>query len=143
MDRVFSQLGTTIFETMSALCRETGAINLGQGFPDQDGAPDVRAKAAEALMGESNQYPPMQGLAALRAAVSAHYQRFHDVAYDPGAEILITSGATEAIAATLFALIAPGDEVVVFEPAYDAYVPLVRRAGGIVRFAALRAPIGV
>jgi aspartate/methionine/tyrosine aminotransferase len=133
MDPTFAQLPTTIFEVMSALARQTGAINLGQGFPDGAGPEDVRAVAAQAVMHGSNQYPPMAGLPELRMAVAAHYRRFQGLDLDWASEVTITSGATEALAASIFALVSPGDEVVVFEPVYDAYVPLVRRAGGTVR----------
>jgi N-succinyldiaminopimelate aminotransferase len=140
MNPVFATLPTSIFETMSLAARETGAINLGQGFPESDGYDDVREAAGRALMEQSNQYPPMRGLPALRQAVSAYYARTQGLIFDPVDEVLITSGATEAIAAGLLALITPGDEVVVFEPMYDAYVPLIERAGGVVRLIRLDAP---
>jgi aspartate/methionine/tyrosine aminotransferase len=144
MDRVFANsvfaaLPTTIFEVMSQLARETGAVNLGQGFPDDRGPEDVRAKAAEAVVSGWNQYPPMLGLPELRTAVAAHYAYHQGLDLVPE-EVMITSGATEAIAGALFALIEPGDEVVLFEPMYDAYLPLVRRAGGLPRFVALQPP---
>lgn len=137
---VFSGLPTTIFETMSRLAREHQAVNLGQGFPDDPGAEDIRARAAEALMTGWNQYPPMMGLPETRAAVAAHYTHHQGVTFDPDSEIMITSGATEAIAGALFALIVPGDEVVLFEPLYDAYLPLVLRAGGVPKFVKLKPP---
>jgi N-succinyldiaminopimelate aminotransferase len=137
---VFSGLPTTIFETMSRLAREHDAVNLGQGFPDDPGAPDIRAKAAEAVVSGWNQYPPMMGLPELREAIATHYAHHQDVRFDPATEIMVTSGATEAIAGALFALIEPGDEVVLFEPMYDAYLPLVLRAGGVPKFVTLKPP---
>ena len=140
MNSIFAGLPTTIFETMSRLAREHDAVNLGQGFPDDAGPLDVREKAAEAVMTGWNQYPPMLGLPELRRAVAEHYARFQDVALDPDSEVMVTSGATEAIADALMALIEPGDEVVLFQPMYDAYLPLVRRAGGVPRFVTLQPP---
>ncbi len=140
MNPVYSGLPTTIFEVMSALAREHNAFNLGQGFPDDPGPLDVREKAADAVINGWNQYPPMMGLLELRQAVSAHYQRFQGVTLNPDSEIMITSGATEAIAGALLALIEPGDEVVLFAPMYDAYLPLVKRAGGVARFVTLKPP---
>jgi aspartate/methionine/tyrosine aminotransferase len=140
MNPIFANVETSVFETMSRLAREREAINLGQGFPDDPGPADVRAKAAEAVIDGWNQYPPMMGLAALREAVAAHYKRFQGLDLDPNAEIMVTSGATEALAGALLALIEPGDEVVLFQPMYDAYLPLVRRAGGVPRFVTLRPP---
>jgi N-succinyldiaminopimelate aminotransferase len=140
MNPLFAGLPTTIFEVMSALARETGAINLGQGFPDDNGPEDVRRKAAEAVINESNQYPPMLGLPQLRRAVAEHYRRFQNVALDWEREVMVTSGGTEALAASLLALIEPGDEVVLIQPIYDAYLPLVRLAGGVPRFVKLSPP---
>jgi N-succinyldiaminopimelate aminotransferase len=140
MNPVFAGLPTTIFETMSRLARETGAINLGQGFPDDPGPEDVRARAAEAVLSGWNQYPPMLGLPDLREAIAAHYRRFQGLELDPASEVMVTSGATEAIAGALMALIEPGDEVVMFQPLYDAYLPLVRRAGGVPRLVRLAPP---
>ncbi|MBN9444696.1 aminotransferase [Bosea sp. (in: a-proteobacteria)] len=140
MNPIFSALETSVFEVMSQLARETGAVNLGQGFPDDPGPEDVRRKAAEAVVEGWNQYPPMMGLPELRRAVATHYKRWQGLDLDPDSEIMVTSGATEAIAGALMALIAPGDEVVLFEPMYDAYVPLVRRAGGIPKFVTLTPP---
>ncbi len=137
---VLSGFGTTIFEVMSALAIEKGAINLGQGFPDEDGPEDIRAVAAKALMEGPNQYPPMMGMPALRQAVADHNHRFYGIAVNPDTDILVTSGATEAIADCLLALIEPGDEVVLFEPLYDCYLPLVLRAGGIPKFVRLDPP---
>jgi N-succinyldiaminopimelate aminotransferase len=140
MNSVFAEIGTSVFETMSRLAREHDAVNLGQGFPDDPGPEDVRAKAAEAVMTGWNQYPPMLGLPELREAVAAHYQRFQGLEFDPVSEVMVTSGATEALAGALLALIEPGDEVVLIQPMYDAYLPLVRRAGGIPKFVTLRPP---
>jgi aspartate/methionine/tyrosine aminotransferase len=136
---IYARMGTSIFEEMSHAARTSGAINLGQGFPDEDGPLDIRQAAADALLTRSNQYPPMLGLPELRQAVAAHYARFQglEVSRD---EVLVTSGATEAIAASLLALIEPGDEVLLFQPMYDAYQPLVERAGGVARFARLDPP---
>ena len=113
--------GTTIFAEMSALAVRTGAVNLGQGFPDTDGPPEMLEAAAAALRGGRNQYPPGPGIPELRAAIAAHQRRFWDLEYDPDGEVLVTAGATEAIAASLLALCEPGDEVVCFEPFYDSY----------------------
>ncbi len=130
----------TIFDVMSSLARELDAINLGQGFPDQDGSPDVRAFAAESLLKDSNQYPPSLGLPQLRNAVADHYRRFQGLDLDGMSEVVVTSGATEALAAAIFGLISPGDEVVMFQPLYDAYLPLVKMAGGVPRFVRLEPP---
>ncbi|RVU13828.1 aminotransferase [Methylobacterium oryzihabitans] len=140
MNPIFSDLPTTVFEVMSALARETGAVNLGQGFPDDPGPQDVRERAAAAVIHGWNQYPPMMGLPELREAVAAHYRHWQGLDLDPAREVMVTSGATEAIAGALMALIEPGDEVVLFEPMYDAYLPLVRRAGGVPRFVTLTPP---
>ncbi|MET0606312.1 MAG: aminotransferase [Beijerinckiaceae bacterium] len=140
MNPIFADLPTTVFEVMSRLAREHQAVNLGQGFPDDPGPEDVRRKAAEAVVSGWNQYPPMMGLPELRAAVSAHYAHHHAQTFDPDSEIMITSGATEALAGALMALIEPGDEVVLFQPMYDAYLPLVKRAGGVPKFVTLRPP---
>jgi len=127
---VYAAMGTTVFEHMSALARELGAINLGQGFPDAPGPPDVIAAAARALVEKSNQYPPSPGLPELRAAIAAFYARRQGLHFARD-EVVVTSGATEAIAAAILALVSPGDEVILFQPAYDAYAPMVRRAGGV------------
>ncbi len=140
MNPIFAALSTSVFEVMSQLARDTGAVNLGQGFPDDPGPLDVRRKAAEAVVDGWNQYPPMMGLPELRQATATHYKHWQGLDLDPGSEIMVTSGATEAIAGALMALVSPGDEVVLFEPMYDAYVPLVRRAGGIPKFVTLRPP---
>ncbi len=140
MNPVFADLPVTVFEVMSRLAREHGAVNLGQGFPDDPGPEDVRRRAAEAVVDGWNQYPPMMGLPELRQAIAAHYRHWQGLTLDPDSEVMVTSGATEAIAGSLFALIEPGDEVVLFQPLYDAYLPLVRRAGGIPRFVRLEPP---
>ena len=140
MNPIFANLPTTVFEVMSRLARETGAVNLGQGFPDDPGPEDVRRKAAEAVVEGWNQYPPMMGLPELRTAIAAHYKHWQGLDLDPDTEVMVTSGATEALAGALMALIEPGDEVVLFEPMYDAYLPLVRRAGGVPRFVTLQPP---
>jgi N-succinyldiaminopimelate aminotransferase len=140
MNPIFADTQTSVFEVMSRLAIQHGAINLGQGFPDDPGPLDVREKAAQAVIEGWNQYPPMMGLPELRQAVAHHYQRFHGVAFDPQAEIMVTSGATEALAGALLALIKPGDEVVLFQPMYDAYLPLVLRAGGVPKFVTLKPP---
>jgi N-succinyldiaminopimelate aminotransferase len=140
MHPVYANLPTTIFEVMSRLAVEHHAVNLGQGFPDDPGPLDVRQKAADAVINGWNQYPPMMGLPELRQAVAQHYQRFHDITYDAMSEVMVTSGATEALAGALMALIEPGDEVVLFQPMYDAYLPLVKRAGGVPKFVTLKPP---
>jgi aspartate/methionine/tyrosine aminotransferase len=132
-------MATSVFERMSGLAAKYGAVNLGQGFPDFGWPDAILDAAAKALREGSNQYPPSRGLPVLREAVAAHYRRHHGIAF--GADnIVVTSGATEALAASLLALIGPGDEVIVFTPAYDAYAPLVQQAGGVVREVALRPP---
>jgi aspartate/methionine/tyrosine aminotransferase len=140
MNPIFANIGTSVFEVMSRLARERQAVNLGQGFPDDPGPADVRARAAEAVMSGWNQYPPMMGLPELREAISAHYKRFQGLDLDAANEVMVTSGATEALAGALLALIEPGDEVVLFQPMYDAYLPLVHRAGGIAKFVTLKPP---
>jgi aspartate/methionine/tyrosine aminotransferase len=140
LNPIFANAATSIFEEMSALARRHSAINLGQGFPDDPGPEDVRRKAAEAVVDGWNQYPPMMGLPELRSAVARHYATHQGLAVDADSEVMITSGATEAIAGALLACVSPGDEVVLFEPAYDAYLPLVRRAGGIPKFVKLAPP---
>ena len=139
MNPLFADMPTTIFEAMSGAARASGAVNLGQGFPDFGWPEDVIARAAEALIRGSNQYPPMRGLPELREAVAAHYARHQGLAVDP-ARVIVTSGATEALASSLLALIAPGDEVVLIQPLYDAYLPLVLRAGGVPRLVRLTPP---
>jgi len=133
-------LGTTVFEVMSRLAIEHGSINLGQGFPDEDGPEDVRRAAADALMEGPNQYPPMAGLPALRQAVAAHAKRFYGLDYDWQSEVVVTSGATEALADCLMGLLNPGDEVILLEPLYDSYPPIVERAGATPRYVRLDPP---
>ncbi len=140
MNPLYANMPTTIFETMSARARATGAINLGQGFPDSGWPKDVLDAAAGEILGGYNQYPPMPGTPELRRAVAAHYQAHDGVELDWEREVTVTSGATEALAAAIFALVTPGDEVVLFQPLYDAYLPLVLRAGGVPRFVRLRPP---
>ncbi len=132
--------GTTIFTVMSALATRHEAINLGQGFPDTDGPADVVAAAAAALQDGRNQYPPLTGVPELRAAVAAANSRFYGLTIDPNTEVVVTSGATEAITASLMALIDPGDEVVLIEPLYDTYLPVVTMLGGIGRLVRLEPP---
>jgi N-succinyldiaminopimelate aminotransferase len=121
--------GTTIFAEMSALAVRTGSINLGQGFPDTDGPPGLLEAACAAIRGGQNQYPPGPGVPALREAVAAHQRRYYDLDFDPDTEVLVTAGATEAIAASVMALAGPGDEVVMFEPYYDSYAATVALGG--------------
>jgi N-succinyldiaminopimelate aminotransferase len=124
-------MGTTIFAEMSALAVETGSVNLGQGFPDTDGPRVIAQAAADAILGgRGNQYPPGPGIPQLRQAIASHQRRFYDLTYDPGTEILVTAGATEAIAAAMLALVEPGDEVIAFEPYYDSYAASIAMAGG-------------
>jgi N-succinyldiaminopimelate aminotransferase len=130
--------GTTIFTEMSALALSTGSINLGQGFPDTDGPSEMLAAAAEALRGGANQYPPLPGIPALRAAITAHEQRFWGLTRDPDTEVVVTAGATEAVAAAILALCEPGDEVVCFEPYYDSYAASITLAGAVRRPVTLR-----
>src|SRR5882672_5493862 len=140
MNPLFAGLGPTVFDRMSRLARETGAINLGQGFPDGPGPEDIRARAADLVVNGSNQYPPMHGLPELRQATAAHYRRFQGLDLDWSTEVMVTSGATEALAASILALTAPGDEVVLFEPLYDSYLPIVRLASGVARLVRLTPP---
>jgi N-succinyldiaminopimelate aminotransferase len=136
---LFTGMPTTIFEVMSRLAIEHKAVNLGQGFPDVDGPREVRQAAADALMEGPNQYPPMMGLPELRQAVADSEHRFFGIERD-AADVLITSGATEALSDALMAIVEPGDEVVVFDPCYDCYVPLIRRAGGVPKVVPLSPP---
>ncbi len=123
-------MGTTIFAEMSALAGTTGSVNLGQGFPDTDGPREIAAAAAAAIMeGRGNQYPPGPGIPELRQAVAAHQKRFYGLDVDPDAQVLVTAGATEAIAAALLALLEPGDEAIAFEPYYDSYAACIAMAG--------------
>jgi aspartate/methionine/tyrosine aminotransferase len=137
---VYTGLPMTVFEVMSRLAIEHGAINLGQGFPDVDGPEDVKRMAAEELTSGLNQYPPMMGVAELRQAVAAANARFYGIDIDWRSEVLVTSGATEALSDCMAGLIEPGDEVVLIEPLYDCYLPLVRRAGATPRLVRLTPP---
>lgn len=133
-------LGTTIFAEMSALALRTGSINLGQGFPDTDGPDDVIEAAVGALRGGHNQYTAGLGIAPLREAIAAHQARWYDLHLDPDTEVVVTTGATEAIAGALLGLVDPGDEVIVLEPYYDSYVAMIQMAGGVRRPVTLREP---
>ncbi|WP_181793311.1 pyridoxal phosphate-dependent aminotransferase [Streptomyces sp. WELS2] len=131
LNRRLAEFGTTIFAEMSALAVATGSINLGQGFPDTDGPEEIREAAVRALRdGRGNQYPPGPGVPELRTAIAAHQLRRYGLSYDPDTEVLVTAGATEAIAAALLALVEPGDEVVALEPYYDSYAASIAMAGG-------------
>lgn len=132
--------GTTIFAEMSALAAEVGAINLGQGFPDTDGPAEVLDAAVDAIRNGVNQYPPGPGMQVLREAIAQHQQRFYGVAYDPDSEVLVTAGATEALAGALLGLLEPGEEVVVFEPMYDSYQACIALAGARAVPVTLRPP---
>ncbi|GLW68746.1 aminotransferase [Kitasatospora phosalacinea] len=141
LNRSLAGMGTTIFAEMSALATATGSINLGQGFPDTDGPREVAEAAARAVLdGRGNQYPPGPGVPELRAAITEHQQRFYGLTYDPDTEVLVTAGATEAIAAALLALLEPGDEVIAFEPFYDSYAACIAMAGARRVPLTLRAP---
>jgi N-succinyldiaminopimelate aminotransferase len=140
LNAVFADARTTIFTAMSALANAHGAINLGQGFPDSDGPLAIRERAAQALIEGPNQYPPMRGVEALRQALAAHAQHFYALRYDWQSEIVVTSGGTEALAASIMGLVSPGDEVVIFEPAYDSYLPIVEAMGARVRAVRLQPP---
>ena len=130
----------TIFSTMSALAMRTGSVNLGQGFPDVDGPPEVIAAAVRALESGANQYAPGIGVPALRQAIARHQQRHYGLEIDPDTQVVVTTGCTEAIAAAVLGLVDPGDEVVVLEPYYDSYVAVIQMAGGVRRPVTLRAP---
>jgi aspartate/methionine/tyrosine aminotransferase len=140
LSRTLGSLGTTVFTVMSALAVKHESINLGQGFPDTDGPEDVVKAAAAALMDGRNQYPPMPGVPELRQAVAAHNRRFYGLDIDWNTEVIVTSGATEAITACLMAVLNPGDEVVLIEPLYDTYAPVVRMLGAIPRIVRLQPP---
>jgi N-succinyldiaminopimelate aminotransferase len=132
--------GTTVFAEMSALAVATGSINLGQGFPDYPGPPEVLEAARAEIGTASDQYPPGLGRPELRAAIADHVQRFRGLAYDPATEVLVTAGATEALSGALLALLDTGDEVVLFEPMYDCYAAGIAMAGGVARPVPLRPP---
>jgi len=137
---LLSALGTTIFTQMSALAVRHSAINLGQGFPDTEGPADVVRAAADALLDQRNQYPPLTGLPELRAAVAAANRRFWGIELDPNTGVVVTSGATEALTACMMALLDPGDEIVLIEPLYDTYLPIVRLLGAVPRLVRLQPP---
>lgn len=139
MNPLFANMPVNVFTRMSALAVEHGAVNLGQGFPDFGWPDDVVAKAAEALISGSNQYAPMTGLPELRRAIAGHYRAHQALEIEPES-VVVTSGATEALTASLMALIEPGDEVLLFQPLYDLYLPMVLRAGGVPRFIRLTPP---
>ena len=132
--------GTTIFAQMTALATQTGAINLGQGFPDEDGPPEVLEAAVDAIRAGRNQYPPGRGVPELRAAIADHQRHWYGLELDPETEVLVTVGATEALAATVLALCEPGDEVVMFEPYFDSYAAVTSLAGAVRRTVPLRFP---
>jgi N-succinyldiaminopimelate aminotransferase len=141
LNRRLEGLGTSIFAEMSARALATGAVNLGQGFPDVDGPREIAEKAAEAIMtGKGNQYPPGAGIPELRKAVAEHQRRCYGLVFNPETEVLVTAGATEAIAAALLALLEPGDEVIAFEPYYDSYTANIAMAGATRVPVTLRAP---
>ena len=137
---VFASLGTTIFTVMSALANEHGAINLGQGFPDDEGPDDIREAAAKAILDGPNQYPPMMGLPALREAVGEANRRFYGLDVDWQKEVMVTSGATEALHDSITALLQAGDEAILIEPCYDSYRPVIEAAGATVKTVALQPP---
>jgi aspartate/methionine/tyrosine aminotransferase len=137
---LFADMGTTIFTVMSALALEHKAINLGQGFPDEDGPLAVRETASKALVDGPNQYAPMRGIPALRQAIAAHAKHFHGFDFNPDTDIVVTSGGTEALAAAVVGLANPGNEAIVIEPAYDSYSPMLRAAGATVRSLRLEPP---
>src|SRR6476620_8373163 len=132
--------GTTIFAEMTALATQHGAVNLGQGFPDTDGPREMLEAAKAAIDGGRNQYPPGPGVPELLEAVAAHQQRFYGIPLDPASQVLVTAGATEAIASVVLALCEPGDEVVTFEPYYDSYAATIALAGATRRTSVLRFP---
>lgn len=139
MNPLYETMAISVFERMSGLAAQHQAINLGQGFPDFGWPDEILDAAARALKEESNQYAPSRGLPRLREAVAAHYNRHHGLELD-ARHICVTSGATEALGAAILATVSPGDEVIIFTPAYDSYAPMVRRAGGVVREVALKPP---
>ena len=141
LNSALAGMGTTIFAEMSALAVETGAVNLGQGFPDTDGPAEVARAAADAVLsGLGNQYPPGPGIPELRTAISEHQKRFYGLEVDPDTEVLVTAGATEAVAAAMLALLEPGDEVIALEPYYDSYAACIAMAGATRVPVTLRAP---
>jgi N-succinyldiaminopimelate aminotransferase len=141
LNRRLAGLGTTIFAEMSARAAATGSINLGQGFPDTDGPAEIARAAADAIMsGRGNQYPPGPGVPELRHAIAGHQKRWYGLDWDPDTEVLVTAGATEAIAAAMLALVEPGDEVIALEPYYDSYAATIAMAGGVRVPVTLRPP---
>src|SRR3712207_2533274 len=143
MSRLASRLHgirPTIFTQMSLLAAQTQSVNLGQGFPDVDGPPEVIARAVEALEHGHNQSAPGPGLPSLRQAIARHQQRHYGIELDPDSQVVVTTGCTEGIAAALLGLVDPGDEVVVLEPYYDSYVAMIQMAGGVRRPVTLQAP---
>lgn len=128
---LFASGGITIFEVMNELAQKHQAINLGQGAPDEDGPADIREAAAKSLTDLSNQYPPLAGVPELLQAVASHNKRFYGIDVDPATEVLVSVGATEGLADVILGLVAPGDEVILIEPLYDSYLPMVKLAGGI------------
>jgi N-succinyldiaminopimelate aminotransferase len=139
-NRRLSQFGTSIFTTMSALAQETGAVNLGQGFPDDSGPGYLMEAAANAMRGGHNQYPPASGVPVLRQAIARHQARYYGIELDPMTDVVVTAGASEALAAALIALVQPGDEVLVLEPYYDLYPAAINLAGGVLVPVPLAAP---
>jgi N-succinyldiaminopimelate aminotransferase len=140
VNSILTDYGTTIFTVMSALAVEHKAVNLGQGFPDKDGPSDILTEAMLAIKNQSNQYPPMMGIPELRQAAAEHSKIFYDIDLDWKTQTMVTSGATEAIAACLFGVIEPGDEVVLIEPLYDCYLPIIRRTGAIPKLVRIAPP---
>ena len=140
LNRGLADRGTTIFAIMSNLATEEGAVNLGQGFPDEDGPQDIIERAAASLLEGQNQYPPMMGVPDLRKAVADHNKRFYDLDVAWQSEVMVTSGATEALADCFFGILQAGDEVIVLEPAYDSYIPIIERAGAIAKVVKLVPP---
>jgi aspartate/methionine/tyrosine aminotransferase len=139
MNPLYENMATSVFERMSSLATQHGAVNLGQGFPDFGWPDEILEAAADAVKRGSNQYAPSRGLVALREAVAAHYGRHFGQPFD-AANVCVTSGATEALGAAILATVEPGDEVIIFTPAYDSYAPMIRRAGAIPREIALQPP---
>lgn len=139
-NKVFADLPVTIFEVMSQLARDNDAINLGQGFPDDPGPEDIRRAAADAVLNGYNQYPSMMGLPELRQAIARHYAHWHKLDLDPMAEVMVTSGGTEALTSAILSVVEPGDEVICFQPVYDSYLPIIRQAGGIPKLVRLEPP---
>ncbi|HHK73897.1 MAG TPA: aminotransferase class I/II-fold pyridoxal phosphate-dependent enzyme, partial [Rhizobiales bacterium] len=140
VNRVYSRFGTTIFTHMSMLANQHGAINLGQGFPDRDGPAEIRKAAARYVVEGPNQYPPSPGMPRLRKAVAASNRRFWGLDVDWQSQVIVTSGATEALASCFMALLNPGDEAIILEPFYDCYLPMIEQAGAIARVVALKPP---